>query len=750
MAHPLLGTKDAPHRTRRLVPLGVMSVAAAVVGGVRSGGLAMLAARSGSPGTACASRLRVDVDGDDAADVSACASLRTVGAALALARSTNARAIELGPGDHRLAETAVLGAGDANLRLVGDAGARLSGGLAVPESCWTSAGGDVWTCDLGSDAALAARSRKRFRSLRIGDARATPARYPNERDRGAAASFLYCNQTVLLDNRTWAITLAPAASSGAALPDWLLSPHWRGARARAWPIYSWNNFEGALRRADEGALDALSDRGASFDDPWFLVDCALPAGNACDDWDGNLDQGSRLYVYGAADALDEVGEWSWDEASDVVSIFSSSRPDTVVVPTLSTLLEIGLGADGVEVAGVTFADCDYDSYGFQLSPDASGGRWEPGIPHDAALRVHGAHDVVVRDCVFSNLGGGGVLVAEASARAVVRDSEFRNLGQSAVFLSGNGTTQPRFATIIDNAMSGVGEVLAAAGGLVCATCSHSRFERNVVERSGRWGVNFKTSDVQAAHSENNTIAENVFRDIGTATADTGAVYLVADDGDTRFNSTIRWNRAVGVMGVKSEWSGGGGILETPASSYGVYLDNSASGVTVRGNVVADVATAAYFVHEGRANHFFDNVAYNVSNARKSGGVNKAVSGGDAAYYARGKNNSFARNVVAFSSSLPTRTLWYGDDDALGYVDFNVYYAYGTDEERFQLFFNNSDLTPAGNWTEWLAAGKDRRSTIDAAPKFRDAAALDLCLEDDSPAFKLGFEAIPAHICAAVS
>ncbi|KAH8067810.1 ATPase [Aureococcus anophagefferens] len=668
-----------------------MSVAAAVAGGVRSGGLAMLAARSGSPGTACASRLRVDVDGDDAADVSACASLRTVGAALALARSTNARAIELGPGDHRLAETAVLGAGDANLRLVGDAGARLSGGLAVPDTCWTSAGGDVWTCDLGSDAAPRARSRKRFRSLRIGDARATPARYPNERDRGAAASFLYCNQTVLLDNRTWAITLAPAASSGAALPDWLLSPHWRGARARAWPIYSWNNFEGALRRADEGALDALSDRGASFDDPWFLVDCALPAGSACDDWDGNLDQGSRLYVYGAADALDEVGEWSWDEASDVHRFVLA--PDTVVVPTLSTLLEIGVGADGVEVAGVTFADCDYDSYGFQLSPDASGGRWEPGIPHDAALRVHGAHDVVVRDCVFSNLGGGGVLIAEASARAVVRDSEFRNLGQSAVFLSGNGTTQPRFATIVDNAMSGVGEVLAAAGGLVCATCSHARFERNAVERSGRWGVNFKTSDVQAAHSENNTIAENVFRDIGTATADTGAVYLVADDGDTRFNSTIRWNRMVNVMGVKSEWSGGGGILETPASSYGVYLDNSASGVTVRGNVVADVATAAYFVHEGRANHFFDNVAYNVSNARKSGGVNKA---------------------------------------------------------RFQLFFNNSDLTPAGNWTEWLAAGKDRRSTIDAAPKFRDAAALDLCLEDDSPAFKLGFEAIPAHICAAVS
>ncbi|KAH8047495.1 ATPase [Aureococcus anophagefferens] len=228
-------------------------------------------------------------------------------------------AIELGPGDHRLAETAVLGAGDANLRLVGDAGARLSGGLAVPDTCWTSAGGGVWTCDLGSGA-LRCAIAKRFRSLRIGDARATPARYPNERDRGAAASFLYCNQTVLLDNRTWAITLAPAGVVGRRAPGLAPVPHWRGAAPGPGP-----STAGTTSRAPCAARTSagrLSDRGASRR-PWFLVDCALPAGSACDDWDGNLDQGSRLYVYGAADALDEVGEWSWDEASGVVSIVSS-------------------------------------------------------------------------------------------------------------------------------------------------------------------------------------------------------------------------------------------------------------------------------------------------------------------------------------------------------------------------------------------------------------------------------------------
>ena len=85
--------------------------------------------------------------------------------------------------------------------------------------------------------------------------------------------------------------------------------------------------------------------------------------------------------------------------------------------------------------------------------------------------------------------------------------------------------------------------------------------------------------------------------------------------------------------------------------------------------------------------------------------------------------------------------------ALGATDSNLYYAYGTKEDRFQLFYNNTQLTPAGNWTMWQAAGKDRHSTVDDEPRFVDAAKRDLCLEPGSPAFDLGFTAIPAHVCA---
>lgn len=744
-ASGLLGRSDAPepeptrgHR-RAIVVAAVLLGATGALSGLRfrlPHAAAALEAVCDDDG----SLLYVAVDGDDA---SACGPMRTVRAAVARARAADgASRIVLGGGVHFVDDAPlILGAEDAGLAITGENDdAVVSGGLAVPDDCWETTEHDgVWRCGLsgsGSTAALADRSRRAFRSLRIGTDRATPARYPAAGD--TASSFLYCNQTYLLGDRSWAVTLASAADGGEALPDWLLAPEFGGASVRAWPIYSWNNFEGPLRRASPSEMAALGNASLDASLPWFAVDCNLPSGSACDAWDGNLDAGSRLYVFGARAALDVEGEWLWDADTDDLFVYASERPGAAFVPSATTVLHIGVAED-VALTGLTFRDCDYASYGFQVATN-------PGIPHDAAVRVHGAVGARIANCTFAGLGGGGILVTESAARATITGNTFSNLGQSAVFLSGTGETQPILATISDNAIDGVGEILAASGGIVCAACSHASIVRNVVTRSARWGINVKTSSTNASYSTNNTIGHNVFSRIGLATADVGGVYFVADGGDTRLNATVVGNRITDAAGVKSTWTAAGGELETPASSYGVYLDNSASGVTVVGNVVANVATGAYFVHEGRSNHFFNNVAFNVSNARNSGGINKAVSGGTGEYYARGRNNTFARNVVAFRAAVPTRTLWYGDSDALGNVDRNLYYAHGTAGERFQLFYNNSQLTPAGNWTEWRRAGKDASSTIGDDPAFVDAGALDLCLAPGSPAFALGFEALPASVC----
>ena len=151
-----------------------------------------------------------------------------------------------------------------------------------------------------------------------------------------------------------------------------------------------------------------------------------------------------------------------------VATVDGTRPGDVVVPLASGLFEVLPGADGVEFRGVVFTDADYDSYGFQDGFDVN--RNSVGIPKDAAVRVRGAKNVVVADCDFAALGGGGVLFTDSAANGAVVGNSFSHLGQSGVMLVGNETTKPRGVRITSNAMVGVGETLASAGGVFCCAC----------------------------------------------------------------------------------------------------------------------------------------------------------------------------------------------------------------------------------------------------------------------------------------
>ena len=56
------------------------------------------------------------------------------------------------------------------------------------------------------------------------------------------------------------------------------------------------------------------------------------------------------------------------------------------------------------------------------------------------------------------------------------------------------------------------------------------------------------------------------------------------------------------------------------------------------------------------------------------------------------------------------------------------------------------FTPIGNFSAWRAAGYDVGSIV-ADPLFIDAQASNFCLASASPAYALGFEAIPDEICS---
>lgn len=68
-------------------------------------------------------------------------------------------------------------------------------------------------------------------------------------------------------------------------------------------------------------------------------------------------------------------------------------------------------------------------------------------------------------------------------------------------------------------------------------------------------------------------------------------------------------------------------------------------------------------------------------------------------------------------------------------DYNLYW------NNLGVFANRTDLTPEGNFTKWTAIGYDNHSII-TNPMFVNPAADDYRLQAGSPAYGLGFQAIP--------
>ena len=127
---------------------------------------------------------------------------------------------------------------------------------------------------------------------------------------------------------------------------------------------------------------------------------------------------------------------------------------------------------GIDFSGLTFADADYTYQGWQSGFNAQ--PTSPGSPANAALRVSSSVGVTVQDCVFAELGGGGVVVGNRSQDVVVYRSSFSNVGQSAVMFVGNDTTKPYNAAVHLNTIDGVGRILASAGGVYLTVRTYLR------------------------------------------------------------------------------------------------------------------------------------------------------------------------------------------------------------------------------------------------------------------------------------
>ena len=429
--------------------------------------------------------------------------------------------------------------------------------------------------------------------------------------------------------------------------------------------------------------------------------------------------GNRFYFQNVREALDAPGEFYYDAVAGELLYLPRSADFAkreVVTPVLDRLLEIQGDAaadtwpEWIELRGLQFRDSRYSSEVKSLYQ-----------PDDAALRLDHARHVDVVDCKFDALGGYGVGMLNLTAHCRVLHSTFEDLGQGGVIVHGDGPVQPHDIVVAGCEMRRLGTVYKHVAGVYVTTGSKIRVSHCSITDVPRYGISFKSYN--GASFSHDCIAEyNEILRSNLETNDTGAIETLGRDRKPSGN-IIRYNLILDVVGMKHQDTGG---VITPYYTWGIYLDDYSSGTHIYGNVVARTVRGSYHNHLGFDNLTENNIFVDGLNYQAEYNGNQEM-----------KNNVFRRNVVVFSNPEAVYQRSGGwHQDVLTECNHNLLYWSAED-----LATSAKPVTPQGTFAQWQAAGYDTDSIV-AEPRFKDAAHDDYHLAEDSPAWKLGFEAIP--------
>jgi hypothetical protein len=430
----------------------------------------------------------------------------------------------------------------------------------------------------------------------------------------------------------------------------------------------------------------------------------------------DLRPGNRYFVANVIEELDSPGEWYLDRAQGNLYHWPKSPQFErlgVVAAALDRLIEIkgdpakNQWVDEVIIQGFQFSDTVWSKAVNVL------------IPSDAAIWLSGARKCVIEGNLFVNLGGNAVRIEASSSQNEIVGNHITDMGQGGVVLLGDNSTQPRDNVIAGNWMQRLGRVFRHVGGVYCFTAGGTRVAHNRIEQVPRFAIAFQSVDART-QSHGNVAEYNDIQYACMETVDSGAIEVLGPHKvDT--GNVIQFNRIADVSGLTT--SDDGRFLASQGVS-GIQLAGFASGVTVRGNVIARTPQGAVVIDGGKNNLMEQNLCID-------GGAQQVLFEVRDAHC---ENNRLLRNIFFFTS--PTAHLYKHANawnaKIVSECDFNFYW-----HAQGGAFYDRA-VTPLGNVAQWQSTGLDRNSSV-ADPAFVDAAKGNFELKAESPARQRGFQ-----------
>jgi len=421
---------------------------------------------------------------------------------------------------------------------------------------------------------------------------------------------------------------------------------------------------------------------------------------------GKMPAGASYVVENVREALSEPGEWYLDRASGELTYVPKPGEDPerslVVAPVLDHLLRLD-GASDVVMRGLTFAHALWATppHG-HCFPQA-----EADVP--AAIRLNRARRCRFESCDITLVGGYGIDLGPGTTGCVLDDCEITHLGAGGVRIGAGQFGQPDAGELASGnevrqcLIAHGGRLHPAAVGVWIGHSPHNTLEHCDIHDFYYTGVSLGWSwGYQPSQAHHNTIAHCHISLIGQKVlSDMGGIYTLGNGP----GNVLRGNH---IHDVACRPGGYGG--------WGLYHDEGSSGFVSEDNLVHDTSSTTFHQHYGRENIIRNNIfAFG-----HEGGLARTREEEHVSF-------RFEKNIVLTAGSPIFVSNWTNGRFEL---KSNVYW----DTRHPELAF------PGGrNFSDWQTATHD--TSVLADPRFRDAAARDFRLADDSPALAQGFRPI---------
>lgn len=413
-------------------------------------------------------------------------------------------------------------------------------------------------------------------------------------------------------------------------------------------------------------------------------------------------QGQWFYAFNLLSEIDRPGEWYVDRERGVLYFWPPTPVEQgeVMVSVLPTMLELK------DVSYLTLR-------GFML--EGSRG---------TAITMSGGQGNRVVSCTIRNVGGGAISVSGGRDHSVIGCDMYQMGGGGIVLRGGDRTTlTPAGHLAENNHIHHYARIQRVYQPGISLQGVGNRAAHNLIHDAPHMGMGFGGNDHVIEFNEIHTVC--------TESNDAGAIYTGRDW--TMRGTIIRHNYLHHIQGFEGR------------GCVGVYLDDMFCGTEISGNLFYRVTRAA-FVGGGRDclvqnNLFVDCEPALHIDARALGWAHDHADGWIKEGRERGTLSGIRYREPPYSQRYPELVNILDDEPAApkgNRVIGNVSYGgkwdgvYG-EARKFVMFENNLvDADPHFATPDRIGEGKWPR-------------AVDFALQDDSPAWDMGFQALPLDL-----